>query len=155
MINSQLTILNPGSFANGIWSNVLIKITYPMSLPNGTQQNNTNNKLSVNDIVVDDSGFVWKLTSVMESEGNYLCSFTEQSTLNPSYMIAPNVNSIKSLAVTPNTKRLLSPYYHDSYVSTNAFRAAMSYNMKVYGTSNIVIEPGLIMWFEFKHNLNF
>ena len=134
MINSEGIIKNKGTYSNGTWSNVVIQPRYPNALPNGTQQNSSSNQLSVNDHIIDNNGFVWKVTSCSLSGTDYICSITQQG-VTPSSSMEPNTALEKGIVVTANSKGLLAPYYHDSYVTTNAFRAAMAYNMKVYSTS--------------------
>ena len=150
MINSQAIIKNIGEFSNGKRINVQIEILYPNSLPNGIRQNETDNRLSIGDIISDNSGNIWKVEELNFINNIYNCTLIELSSLVVSNNMIPNDINDKNLTSTPNSKGLLAPYYHDSYVSTNSFRAAMSYNMKVYG----IQEPGLIMFFEFKNNLN-
>ena len=162
MINAQATILNKGSYVSGTWEGVVIKVLYPNSLPNGIQQNSTSNPLVINSIIVDNNGFIWKVLSIESSGTNYLCTLKEQSITTPTITMEPDILLEKGICNILNSKNLLSPYYHDSYVSTNSFRAAMSYNMKIYST-NIIPDPepdpdpvptgNEVLFFEFKNNL--
>ena len=133
MINSEGIIKNKGTYSNGTWSNVVIQPRYPNALPNGLQQNSSSNQLSVNDHIIDNNGFVWKVISCSLSGTDYICSITQQG-VTPSATMEPNTVLEKGIVITANSKGLLAPYYHDSYVTTNAFRAAMAYNMNIYST---------------------
>lgn len=154
MIKAQATVLNKGTFSNGTWTNVTIKILYPNTLSDGTIQNSSSNSININDVIVDNNGFVWQVLLVTASGSNYTCSLKELSELNPIITMEPDTILEKGLVVTPNSKNLLVPYYHDSYVSTNSFKAAMSYNMKKIGSTNPTGVVSEIMFFEFKNNLN-
>ena len=135
MIKGEAIIKNQGTFSNGVWNNVIIEVKYPMSLPNGTVQNSINNPPMSNDFIIDNTGFVWKILSCSQSGTSYTCSISEQSISSPTSNMSPNMNLTKGIIVTPNSKGLLSPYYHDSFVAINPFRASLSYNMKKIGSA--------------------
>ncbi len=136
MIKAEADIKDYGTYSNGTWSNVRVAIKYPIALPNGNYQTSSGNPLATGDFIVDNNGFVWKVTSCSLSGTDYICSIIEQSVSSPSQSMRPDNILEKGLVVTPNSKGLLSPYYHDSYVTTNSFRAAMSYSMKQIGSTN-------------------
>ena len=140
MIKSEGVVLNQESFSNNKWNNVVIQVKYPLSLPNGTQQTTSLNSPAINDFLIDNSGFVWKITTCAVSGSNYVCTL-EQQNASASSSMSPNNILEKGIIVTPNSKGLLAPYYHDSYNSTNVFRAAMSYNMNILSSSSNLL-PG-------------
>ena len=135
MIKGEAIIKNKGTFVGTGWQGATIQVKYPMSLSDGTRQTSNLNPITSGDFIVDNTGFVWKITECVKNETDYTCTLVEQSTYTPTNDLTPDTILEKGLVVTPNIKNLLSPYYHDSYVAINAFRAAMSYNMKKYNKS--------------------
>ena len=132
MINSGLEIKSYEPYQNGILKNIKVNLNYPMILPNGIRQNINDNKLENGDIIVDADGNIWNVDAVVynSADNTFDCNLTIHD--NETAIINEITNINKCIAITPNNKGLLSPYYHDSYVSTKSFRAAMSYNMKKY-----------------------
>ena len=141
MIKAQAIIKNRGIFLDGTWEGARIQILYPMVLPSGIQQNADLNPISVGDCIIDSTGFIWKVTECVKINTEYSCSLVEQTITIPTEEFLPEVDGVKCSITTPNSQNLLAPYYHDSYVSTNVFRSAMSYNMKKYNKSSDPLQP--------------
>ncbi len=135
MIKAEAIIKSKGTFLAGSWQGAVVHVIYPMSLPSGLQQNADLNPISSGDFIFDNTGFIWKITECVKQDTEYLCTLVEQSVQSPTEECQPQLNINKCHVITPNSQNLLAPYYHDSYVTTNVFRAAMSYNMLKYNKS--------------------
>lgn len=131
MINAEVIIDDIGTWNNTTknWTAVQMHVRYPIGPVNGVVQTIDNNPISNNDILVDRTGKVWRLTNVARNGSTFSCTMTDLLNLTPTSSRQPDAYSEKNLVITPNTNGLLSPYYHDSYVATTVFRAAMAYNM--------------------------
>jgi len=66
MIKSQVNIKDKGFFniTTKSWENVRITPVYPLSTNDGIQQNITINPPNINDIIADNTGFIWKINNV-------------------------------------------------------------------------------------------
>ena len=139
MIKSQVNIKDKGSFnvATKSWDNVRITPVYPLSTNDGIQQNITVNPPNINDIIADNTGFIWKINNITKSGTDFTVSITEQTSETPTDTLLPDITFEKAAMCTPNSKGLLVPHFHDSFVSTNAFRNALSYNMKRFVKVNV------------------
>ena len=131
MINAEIIVDDIGTWNSGTtsWDGVVFHVRYPIGPVNGTIQTIDNNPPSNNDIIVDRTGKVWKITNVVRNGTSFSCTMKDQLTTTTTSSRQPDAYSEKNLIITPNTNGLLSPYYHDSYVATSVFRAAMAYNM--------------------------
>ena len=139
MIKSQVNIKDKGSFnvATKSWENVRITPVYPLSTNDGVQQNITVNPPNINDVIADNTGFIWKINNVTKTGSDFIVTVMEQTSDTPTNTLLPDITFEKAAMCTPNVKGLLVPHFHDSFVSTNAFRNALSYNMKKYIKVNI------------------
>lgn len=145
MINAGLRILavdgtQSYNSATMVWSNVLVIVNYP------TGQNLTNNPISVNDLIIEPFGNVWKVTTVTlvdTATKKFKVSLT--SVLNtPSEEVSPNFGvSVRCGVVTPNGG-LVAPYWDLSLVTDNVGRIATLYNNKIkIGVESLPLgEPG-------------
>lgn len=137
MINAEVIVDDIGAWNNTTktWTNVQMHVRYPIGPVNGVIQTIDNNPISNNDILVDRTGKVWRLTSVSRNGSTFSCTMADLLSSNPTSSRQPDAYSEKNLVITPNTNGLLSPYYHDSYIATTVFRAAMAYNMDKLASS--------------------
>ena len=132
MINAGLRILavdgtQSYNSSTKIWSNVLVIVNYP------TGQNLTNNPISVDDLIIEPFGNVWKVVTVTLTDAatkKFNVSLT--SVLNtPSEEVSPNFGvSVRCGVVTPNGG-LVAPYWDLSLVTDNVGRIATLYNNKI------------------------
>lgn len=131
MINAEVIVDDIGTWNNTTknWTGVQMHVRYPIGPVNGVVQTIDTNPISNNDILVDRTGKVWRLTNVTRNGSVFTCTMSDLLSSAPTSSRQPDAYSEKNLVITPNTNGLLSPYYHDSYVATTVFRAAMAYNM--------------------------
>lgn len=134
MINAEVIIDDIGSWnaTTKAWDYVQFHVNYPLGPVNGIVQNRTNNPASNNDIIVDRTGKIWKISNlsvVSVLNNSYTCTLTDVLVIPSTSSRVPDAYSTKNLLITPNANELLSPYFHDSTISTLVFRAAMAYNM--------------------------
>lgn len=132
MINAGLRILavdgtQSYNSTTMVWSNVLVIVNYP------TGQNLTNNPISVDDLIIEPFGNVWKVTTVtLVDTATKKFNVSLTSVLNtPSEEVSPNFGvSVRCGVVTPNGG-LVAPYWDLSLVTDNVGRIATLYNNKV------------------------
>lgn len=134
MINAGLKILvfdGTQSFNNTTknWENISVQVNYP------SEQTASLNPISVNDVVIEPNGSVWKVTNtgiVDANTGKFKLSLILISGV-PIADVAPNFGTVSRGAVLTPKNGVLAPHWNATLVSTEIDRIAAMFNTDKVG----------------------
>jgi hypothetical protein len=119
--SSPLASFNASTLA---WDNILVTVVYPAE----TVQDFILNPISINDIVIDTTGFVWKVTLVNHtSSNNFTVSLLLQNS-NPTDSLIPNIGDTTA-SINTLINDQVAPYWNSTYVNANVPRIANEFNV--------------------------
>jgi hypothetical protein len=117
---SPLASFNSGTLA---WDNILVTVVYPTE----SVQDFNSNPIALNDIVIDTTGFVWKVTLSNHTSGNnFIVSLLLQNS-TPTDSIIPNIGDTTA-SINTLVNDQVAPYWNSTYVNANVPRIASEFN---------------------------
>jgi hypothetical protein len=127
MINAGLKI-NSSPLANFntntlAWDNILVTVVYPAE----STQNITDNGILINDVIIDTSGSVWKITNVQYTGNFDFVVSVEIQNKVPDDTNLPNIGDTTA-SINTLVNDQVAPYWNSTYVNANVARIASEFN---------------------------
>lgn len=146
MINAGISFNIVDTFNNisNTWP-VNVTVTYPLD----SSQNVSTNPISINDLIIDFSGGIWKIVTSPVRIGTTLNYNVDlQLVYGDSLIITEPLPGIRYAVTTPNSSGQISPYWNNSYVHSYTLSIASQYNnsFSLASTSSLNLKQDKIEW---------